>query len=249
MSKKLAIVTGTSRGLGYSIAEQLLDCGWVVYGFARSASLLQHERYHHVPMDLSDRLEVENYFNSEFLKIIRPEAWQQIALVNNVGQLDPIAAIQDIDFAELEQSFQLNTVLPIWLMGFCRRVWPSKQLTVVNISSGAATKPYLGWGAYCSTKAALRMAGQVFAAEQAARKQPAAVYAYAPGVLDTSMQSKVRGSDPSVFADLPRFKSLYEQGELIHPDLPARHIVSLIDKSDDRQSGFFELRFERDEHA
>jgi benzil reductase ((S)-benzoin forming) len=183
------------------------------------------------------------------LKIIRPEAWQQIALVNNVGQLDPIAAIQDIDFAELEQSFQLNTVLPIWLMGFCRRIWPSKKLTIVNISSGAATKPYQGWGAYCSTKAALRMAGQVFAAEQAARKQPAAVYAYAPGVLDTSMQSKVRGSDPSVFADLPRFKSLYEQGELIHPDLPARHIVSLIDKSDDRQSGFFELRFERDEHA
>lgn len=249
MPKKLAIVTGTSRGLGYSITEQLLGSGWTVYGFSRSASPMQHERYQHVPMDLSDRLEVEHYFNSEFLKIIGPDSWDQISLVNNVGQLDPIATIQDIDFADLEQSFQLNTILPIWLMGFCRKVWPSKPFIVVNISSGAATKPYQGWGAYCSTKAALRMAGQVFAAEQSSRKRPTQVYAYAPGVLDTSMQTQLRDSDPGVFSDVQRFKTLHEQGDLIHPDLPAQHIVGLIEKADKTQSGFFELRFERDKHV
>jgi benzil reductase ((S)-benzoin forming) len=237
---KLAIVTGTSRGLGEAIAQHLLARGWVVFGFARTGSSLNEPNYYHVPMDLTDLEAVEDYFEGEFLKIIPRQTWRKVALINNAGQLGPVASVEKLALRDLQAAYQLNSILPTWLMGFCRRHWRDVPLTVVNISSGAAVKPYAGWVAYCSTKAALRMAGQVLA-EDVNDPAQVRVLSYAPGVVDTAMQEQVRQSDPDVFAQRDRFVKLFENGELIPPEQPAGELVELMEQ--EATSSFEERRF------
>ena len=53
MSDCLAVVTGTTSGIGEAVARQLLERGWRVVGIARREATLRHERYGHVAVDSS----------------------------------------------------------------------------------------------------------------------------------------------------------------------------------------------------
>ena len=58
MSRPLAVVTGTSSGIGKAIARELLESGWSVVGISRRAaepvSELASAQYHHIALDLTD---------------------------------------------------------------------------------------------------------------------------------------------------------------------------------------------------
>ncbi|KAG5459558.1 MAG: hypothetical protein BJ554DRAFT_28, partial [Olpidium bornovanus] len=61
---------------------------------------------------------------------------------------------------------------------------------VVMVSSGAANKAYVGWSAYCCSKAALNMLTENLAAEE----PEIASVAVRPGVVETEMQKIIRDS-------------------------------------------------------
>jgi benzil reductase ((S)-benzoin forming) len=90
------------------------------------------------------------------------------------------------------------------------------QKLIFNISSGAATSPYESWSNYCSAKAALNMFTEVVHLEQATQKYPIQVFAIAPGVVDTAMQTKIRSTDVSKFPHKEKFIQLKENGNLYH---------------------------------
>ena len=48
-------MTGASRGIGFAIAEALLDRGHSVVGMARTVPQFDHDRWHFVAMDLAPR--------------------------------------------------------------------------------------------------------------------------------------------------------------------------------------------------
>ena len=78
------IITGSSRGLGKALAEALLQQpDTTVIGVCRHATI-QHERYHHQPLDLSDMLAVQNNLHKVFPAF--PDA-ASITLINNAGVL------------------------------------------------------------------------------------------------------------------------------------------------------------------
>src|SRR3989454_5821185 len=51
---RLALVTGTTSGIGAALAKQLLQRGWEVAGVARRKPTLENPRYHHLAIDLGD---------------------------------------------------------------------------------------------------------------------------------------------------------------------------------------------------
>ena len=72
---------------------------------------------------------------------------------------------------------------------------------LVNVSSGAARKPYAGWSVYCAAKAAVDRMTECVALEEAAHGLRA--YALAPGVIDTDMQALIRATPAARFPERP----------------------------------------------
>jgi len=71
------------------------------------------------------------------------------------------------------RAYAVNAVAPVLLMGWrLRTAPPTAPLRIVNLSSVAAVEPFPGLATYGSTKAALRLAGMVLAAELDMRAAP-----------------------------------------------------------------------------
>jgi len=51
---RLALVTGTTSGIGQAVADALLHRGWHVVGAARRPSTIGHDAYEHLQIDLGD---------------------------------------------------------------------------------------------------------------------------------------------------------------------------------------------------
>lgn len=245
---KLAIVTGTSRGLGLAVARELLDRDWRVAGVARSPAPAELARsgYRHARLDLSDVEAASAWFEGPFREEFARSGADRLGLVNNAGVLEPMEPLATAGAAALSRSFAVNVVAPAWLMGFALRLAPLARLRVVNVSSGAAVNPYPGWAAYCAGKAALRMAGQVLGLEAA--EVPAlagrdlAVVAYPPHVVATAMQEAIRATSPEQFPRRQKFALLHESGALVTPDGPAAEIAELL--GSDGLPPFSERRYE-----
>jgi len=151
-------------------------------------------------------------------------SWERLGLVNNAA-LAPAGRVQKLEAAELERAYAVNAVMPLWLMGFVLRRRPEgAEVRVVNISSGAAQRPFPGLATYCSTKAALRMAGMVVAAEV----EDVGVFSYEPGVVDTEMQRATREMPLEEFPWGATFRQYHTEGRLAAPELPAADIVEFL---------------------
>ncbi len=242
---RLAVVTGTSSGLGAAIAAALMQEGWNVVGLSRRPVDFGDPHYRHIQTDLADPERVREVADRNIVPLIASHPWRRIALVNNAASAGHLRSVEEADPSNLMRNLCLNAVAPIVLMGvFVRVVPPATLLRIVNISSGVATHPYPGSVDYGSSKAALRHAGRILAAELTSEQRPggpqknACILSYAPGVVETPMQDQLRdlgGPWNQMFVDF-RDKGLLQPAEL-----PAREVVSFL--SGDSTEPFEERRF------
>lgn len=238
-----AVVTGTSRGLGAAVARELGARGWSVLGIARSPAArgLAGPGYRHVTLDLSDPAGLDAALDSGVSDglgaSLAPSGATRLALVNNAAALAPVGPATDLAAVALARHLAVNVVAPVRLAGaLLARAPAGVPVRIVSLSSGAATRAYPGWTAYCAGKAALAQASAVLAAEVGAYPELAgrdlAVVDYAPGVVATDMQAELRALEPRVFPDRQRFLELFARGELVAPERPAAEIADLVERDD-----------------
>lgn len=244
---RLAIVTGTSRGIGAAVARQLLDQGWEVVGIARHPGAIEQPAYHHITLDLGDLSTVTSAIVSQLGPWLEQPRWQRIGLVNNAATIGPLGPLERVEPAALLELYGLNTVAPIALMGaLIRHTRIEAALRIVNVSSGAAVRVTLGLGAYGSSKAALRLAGMALGAELEAgtpgtsKRSNVAILSYEPGVVDTEMQVSARSRSTGEFPWVDRFLGFWREGRLVPPETPAAEIVAFLEG--DGPVGFSERR-------
>ena len=178
---------------------------------------------------------------------LRDGAWTRIGLVNNAasgGRLGPVHALEPAGLADV---YAVNVIAPLSLMGAVSLHSNSTiPLRIVNVSSGAAVHGFPGLAAYGSSKAALRMAGMVLAAEwqapaaHATVRDDAAILSYEPGIVDTPMQTAARSQPEEQFPWVGLFHGFAEQGRLVPPSMPAADIVAFLES--DAQPAFAESR-------
>lgn len=230
MVKEVLIITGGSKGIGLGIATCYARKGTKVYSIARTKSAeLAALGVEQIEFDLMDLQHLEALFAKLFKEIQSFEEVQKISMINNAGMLGPIAPLAKQQAKDILAITTLNLTVPMLCTLFF--IQQSAQLNVqksiINISSGAAQKPYFGWSGYCASKAALNLFGQVVALEQAAVSHGVKLVSVAPGVVDTAMQDNIRASNVEDFKDLQRFIDLKEQGKLRLPDEVAEEIYAL----------------------
>jgi benzil reductase ((S)-benzoin forming) len=178
---------------------------------------------------------MEEAFEGAFGEALALEGRARVGLVNGAATLEPVGPTRTASAAGLARAFALNAVAPIWLLGYFLRRARGVRLRVVDVSSGAARRPYAGWSAYCATKAALRMAGEVVG-EEARSFAPGtalpvdlSLVSYEPGVVDTEMQASVRGALVEAFPQVGRFLDLHASGKLHPPSRPAMEIAGILE--------------------
>jgi len=241
----LAIVTGSSSGIGEALSRQLLERGWRVIGIARRAGVVRAPDYAHVQLDLENVSGLREALDAKVRPLIPSGEISRVALVNNAALVALLGQVDQLDPAGMLQAYAVNTVAPVVLMGWVvRQAGPKIPVRIVNVSSGAAVDAFPGLGAYGATKAALRMAGMVMATElemNSGPKRDVTIWSYEPGVVDTPMQTAVRTSSAETVPIVGMFKQLHAERQLRPAEIPASEIVTHLEG--DGYPRFSEQRF------
>jgi benzil reductase ((S)-benzoin forming) len=213
-------ITGTSKGLGRALAEGYLDRGHQVVGIGRR-NVIEHPNYEFVRCDLNDL---------EAVKRIRFESdGMSCMLINNAGIIGSVKRVSDLDAGALQEVMDINAIAPMILcQQFLKDIPTAGSVTILNISSGAASRAIPGWAAYCASKAALDRFSDTLFMEEQEKERNVIIYSLAPGVIDSEMQETIRSSEKKDFSSLQTFKDLKEKNELETPEAVARKIMELL---------------------
>lgn len=217
---KVAVITGASRGLGLGMAERFAANGVKLGLCARSP--LTFAGAVTAQLDVTDAEAVQAFADAVVAEHGRIDLW-----INNAGILDPIAPLRDVTSAEFRRQLDVNVLGVVHgSQAMIRHVRGREGGGVlVNISSGAARKPYSGWSAYCATKAAVDRLTEVIAVEEAASGLRA--HSVAPGVIDTDMQAAIRATPDDRFPLKHKFVQMKEAEAFSSPEWVADHMLDL----------------------
>ncbi|KAI1315305.1 hypothetical protein EDD11_000966 [Mortierella claussenii] len=244
MTNPTLIVTGASRGIGRSIvliAIQKFNAN--VIGVARSKDAL-HELSHHIEneLQLKDRFKfvvgdlTADSTSKETVELAK-KAWSGRidGLVLNAGVIDPLGAIADTSVQDWKQAFDINFFSILALVQHALPALRESKGRVIFVSSGAAIHTRHAWGAYCTSKAALKMFGETLAGEEPELTS----ISINPGVVDTEMQSVIRtkGENTMTPEQHIRFVDLHSSKSLLRPEQPGHVIASLAVKASQSISG------------
>jgi 3-oxoacyl-[acyl-carrier protein] reductase len=192
LDQKVAIVTGSSRGIGAAVARRLAAEGArVVVNYARSAEAAEEvvrsiqaaggEAFS-CRADVADEAQMQVLFDSALQRFGRVDI-----LVNNAAAL-AWAPLADLDRARFQQLVDVN----IWgLIVGCRLAGRhmSDKGRIINFSSVSAHKNIAWDGMYAATKAAVESLTRTAAIELAPRH--ITVNALIIGLVATDMVSDV----------------------------------------------------------
>ena len=217
MKGKRVLVTGASSGIGSQVAADFLSKGAVVGAHYRHnqegvKKLLEHAERGQCGIfqaDFSRSAEVLRLWD-EFIN------WSQgiDVLVNNAGELDAAAPLEELDEDTWDRTFQVNVKAPFLLSRAALSIM-SKQRSgrIVNISSiGVKFGGGVSTVHYSASKAALEALTNSFA--KAAAPFNVLVNTVRAGVTDTPLHEKVGRHDMSRRTALIPLKRLAKPSEI-----------------------------------
>ncbi|HBI83646.1 SDR family oxidoreductase [Orrella sp. NBD-18] len=178
MKGATALVTGGSRGIGRAVVQRLLDEGYEVLNFSRTApkTLLPGEIFESV--DLGNPTRTREAIGDWAAKK------DILNLVNNAGMIH-VGKIEDITLEQIDDMVNLNMVAPLLLtQGVLPAMRANRYGRIVNIGSRAALGKS-GRTIYGGTKAGLVGMTRTWALETAS--QGITVNLVAPGPIETEL--------------------------------------------------------------
>jgi benzil reductase ((S)-benzoin forming) len=208
----VAVITGASQGLGAGLARSFSAAGLTLGLCARRRpddprGGASGDRALRAAVDVTDHARLSDFADSVVERFGRIDLW-----VNNAGVLAPIGPLAEADPDEVARNIAVNVVglaNGSALFAHHVRTRPGGGV-LINISSGAATTPYIGWGPYGASKSAVDQLTRVIALEEAAHGLSA--YAVSPGIVDTAMQAMIRDTDAASFPEVERFRQFARDG-------------------------------------
>ncbi len=179
----VALITGTSQGLGRALAERLLANGWTVHGFARGTQTLMHTNFTAYVVDVTDESAVR----------------AAVATVGSAGRIDLLinnAAAASLNAFLLTPGTVAENLMRVNYLGtfHCLQAVGKVMVRqrgglVVNLTTVAVPLSLEGEAAYVASKAAVEALTKVAAKEFAT--QGVRVIALGFGPVDTRLTRAV----------------------------------------------------------
>lgn len=188
---KVAIVSGGSRGLGMVLVERLLEEGWHVATFSRSANAFIAEtteaangRFFWDAADLTEPRTLQDFVKSVVRRFGRVDL-----LINNGAVLHQELLLTTSP-SKIETLIKSNLVAPITLAQACARTMSVRGGgLILNVSSINAIRGHRGVAVYSAAKAGLDGFSRSLARELGAMN--IRVNSVVPGFFDSEMTSAV----------------------------------------------------------
>ncbi len=206
LSGRVAVVTGASRGLGAGLAAHFAASGLRLALCARHRPELvaatrprAHDGRVEPPepplvaaVDVRDFAALADFAEAIIDRFGRIDLW-----VNNAAVAHPMGPLVTLDPADLVDHVAVNlegTAFASMLFARHVRQRPGEGV-LINVTSDASIRAYVGLSAYCATKAGLDQLTAVVALEE--RTFGLRAYAVDPGVVATELHDTL-SSDPAV---------------------------------------------------
>lgn len=195
--RRVAVITGASRGLGRALARGLAADGYLLVVDARDTGALRAAMAG-LPGPAVTRVggDITDPAHRDALLGAATALGGPDLLINNAGTLgaSPLPAMAEYPPAALRDAFEVNVIAPLALTQLLLPALRANGGAVLCVTSDAAIEAYAGWGGYGAAKAALEQACAVLAAEEATVR----VWRIDPGDLRTDMhQQAFPGEDIS----------------------------------------------------
>lgn len=235
------LITGTSKGIGLTIALTLARAGHTVYATMRNPErapeLARTAAEERLPVHIS-AMDV----NSDESVVAGVAATYRAAgnidaLVNNAG-VGPMGSTEELPMAEIRAVMETNYFGAVrCIKGVIPRMRERRSGLIVNVTSVAGRVSNAPLGAYAASKHALEALSEALAQEMKVFNVRVAIVE--PGVIDTSMAHGIGMPLPESVYPQQRRMGHYFAAALQTPRSPllvAEKILSIID------SGTWQLR-------
>jgi len=213
----LAIITGSSRGLGLALARGLAEREWALVIDARGGREL--ERAARELGTITEVVALAGDVADDWHRgaLVDAAGGRVDLLVNNASMLGPSPQppLGRYPLDVLERVYQVNVVAPLALAQLVLPRMPEGG-AIINVSSDAAVESYAGWGGYGSSKAALDQLSAILAEEHPTLR----VYSVDPGDMRTQMHQDAFPAEDISDRPLPE-ESVPGLLTLIEGDLPS----------------------------
>lgn len=211
MKKRIALVTGGTRGIGLGIAEALGHEGFDLCVCGLRTSEAAEESLAALRKTGAQVLYVRADVGSKpdrtaLLQAVETRYGALHVLVNNAGVAPEVRAdILEAGEESFERLMRINLQGPYFLtqgaaqwMVRQKKTENSFQGAVINVTSISAEVASVSRGDYCVSKAGLSMASKLFAARLG--KEGIPVYEIRPGLIQTDMTSGVQSKYDALIA-------------------------------------------------
>ena len=220
--KKIAVITGASKGIGKSCAKLFLKKGYITINASRTDSeKIKHRNYFFIKTDVTKESDIKKLFN-----YVTKEFGNTDVLICNAG-FGRFSNLVDSKTSDFDEMFSVN-VRGLYLC--IRYVLPSmlerKSGTIINISSVSGKNGIATASIYSATKHAVMGLSSSLMAE--VRKDNIRVVTICPGSVDTNFFD-----DPSAILNSRRDSILSpdEVAEvcLLSAELPQRALMNEVE--------------------
>lgn len=148
-SNEYALITGTSSGLGYEMAQFLLEEGYSVIGISRSGTDLDHPNFIDILCDIREEGAVEEMYE---LVAGHTDSLHLIILNAGIFQMSPLV---ETSTKEFNDHFTTNVLGAFHILKHASDFLVENETHIITISSIASKKGLANISAYSASKFAL----------------------------------------------------------------------------------------------
>lgn len=193
LPNRVALVTGSSQGIGRGVAVRLAEAGADVIIHGREVSCEAQQTLEQVracgrracfiAADVSDVAECRRLVDEAVMQMGRLDI-----LVNNAG-IQQHGAFLEVEEADFQNVLDVNLRAPFFVAQACARYWQRSGHggRIINVSSVHEELPFPNFTSYCASKGGLKMLMRNLAIELA--PLGITVNNIAPGAIETPINS------------------------------------------------------------
>ncbi|MDK7374889.1 MULTISPECIES: SDR family NAD(P)-dependent oxidoreductase [Weeksella] len=221
MQQKVIVITGSSAGVGLTLANYFQSKGHIVYGLSRT--MHGKETFHHLPTDVTNK---ENVYKS--IETILHEQKRIDVLINNAG-IGMLGAVEDASKEDVDKLFNVNIFGSLYtIQAVLPHMRAQKYGWIFNVSSIASNHALPFRGYYSASKSVIDRLTEALRLEN--RKTGVEIATLNFGDIRTNIAESRVKSTVSAFHKDKFFAVVEEIDKEVENGTPPEKLIPIIEK-------------------